>query len=115
MFTFTPQSTSPYVRYFYLPANAEKQAEVIQVVNCPSDAVQVPMREEDVELTAFFKRKLTPHERMHYNSSETWKVYTCWEELQHDHLQFGLEEKCMYRLQNLMYQYPLQENLAASA
>ncbi|MCJ8164029.1 hypothetical protein MKJ04_04190 [Pontibacter sp. E15-1] len=116
MFTYTPKSTSPYVRYYYLPANSERQAEVIQVLNCSSEAVQVPMREEDLELTAFFERKLNMRERKSYNSDETWKVYDCWDELQHDHEQFGLDEEVLHiLLQRLRYQYPLRESLAASA
>lgn len=110
-----PKSTAPCVRYFYLPANPSKQSEVIEILNSGSDVVQVPMREEDMKLTAFFERGLTARERASYKNSETWKVYTCWEELQHDHAHFGLKDEVLSILLSLRYQYSLKEKTAVSA
>ncbi|WP_345158996.1 hypothetical protein [Pontibacter saemangeumensis] len=115
MLTFNQKSTSPCVRYFYLPANPSKQSEVIEVLNSGSDVVQVPMREEDLELTAFFERGLTPREKALYKSSETWKVFSYWEELQHDHLQYGLKDEELRILLSLRNRYSLEDDAAVSA
>jgi len=115
MLIFNSTTTAPSVRYFYLSANHAKQAEIIQVINSGSAVVQVPMREEDIELTAFFERELTPAEKTAYKTSETWKVFTCWEELYHDHVQFCLKHDVAGALLSLRYRYPLQEEMAVSA
>ena len=103
------------MRYFYLPANPSKQSEVIEVLNSGSEVVQVPMREEDMKLTAFFERSLTTSEKASYKSSETWKVFSYWEELHCDHTRFGLKEEVLYTLLSLKNRYPLEENMAVSA
>lgn len=115
MLTFNPKSKAPCVRYFYLTANPSKQSEVIEVLNSGSDVVQVPMREEDMKLTAFFERGLTTSEKASYKSSETWKVFSYWEELQHDHMRFGLKDEVLCILLSLKNRYPLEEKMAVSA
>ena len=116
MLTYKPKSAAPCVRYFYLPANSVKQAEVIQVLNSSSDVVQVPMREEDMVLTAFFERDLTSREKASYKTSETWKVFTCWEDVENDHVNFSLKKEVLCILLSLRYRYQLEEeNIAVSA
>lgn len=110
-----PKSTAPCVRYFYLPANPSKQSEIIEVLNSSSDVVQVPMREEDMKLTAFFERKLTTRERASYKNSETWKVFTCWDTIVDDHVHFGLKDEVLRILLDLKYRYSLKEEIAISA
>ncbi|WP_460923301.1 hypothetical protein [Pontibacter brevis] len=105
----------PCVRYFYLPANSNRGAEIIQVINSSSTLVQVPMREEDVELTVFFERELTMNERLTYGSSETWKVFTSWDEIEQDHNQFGLTDEVLLVLLSLSYRFTLQEDIAVPA
>lgn len=116
MLTYQSKSAAPCVRYFYLPANSAKQAEVIQVLNSSSDVVQVPMREEDMKLTAFFERNLTSREKASYKTSETWKVFTCWGDLENDHVNLSLKKEVLSILLSLRYRYQLeQENIAVSA
>ena len=109
------QSAAPCVRYFYLPANSTRDAEIIQVINSGSPVVQVPMREEDVELTTIFERELTMNEKLTYKSSETWKVFTSWEELEQDHSHCGLAKEVLLVLLSLSYRFTLEERIAISA
>lgn len=109
------KSTAPCVRYFYLPANNTRDAEIIQVLNSGGHAVQVPMREEDVELTAFFERELTKSEKLTYKNSETWKVFTSWDEIEQDHINYGLAGDVLPVLLSLSYKFPLEEAIAISA
>ena len=116
MLTFNTQSKSPCVRYFYLPANPSKQSEIIEVLNSSSNVVQVPMREEDMELTAFFERRLTARERASCKNNETWKVFTSWDDILDDHIRLGLKDEVLHILQGLKYRYALEEeSMAVSA
>lgn len=109
-----PKSDALCVRYFYLPANSTKDAEIIQVINSGSPVVQVPMREEDVELTAIFERELTKNERLAYKNSETWKVFTSWDQLEQDHSQYELSKEVLLVLLSLNYRFTLEERVAVS-
>lgn len=115
MFKLYPQNAVSCVRYFYLPANSTRDAEIIQVINSSGPMVQVPMREEDVELTAFFERELTRNERQTYRNSETWKVFTSWDEIEQDHIHFGLADEVLLILLSLGYKFTLEESIAISA
>ncbi|RDV15085.1 hypothetical protein DXT99_10445 [Pontibacter diazotrophicus] len=110
-----PKSTAPCVRYFYLPANSSRDAEIIQVINSGGPKVQVPMREEDIELSAIFERELTSSERLTYRNSETWKVFTSWDEVEQDHISFGLADEVLLVLLSLSYRFKLEEYIAVSA
>ncbi|WP_162051753.1 hypothetical protein [Pontibacter pamirensis] len=110
-----PKSTAPCVRYFYLPATDIRNAEIIQVINSGGPIVQVPMREEDVELSAIFERELTNSERLTYRNSETWKVFTSWEEVEQDHTSYGLAKEVLLVLLSLSYRFTLEEMMAVSA
>lgn len=110
-----PKSTAPCVRYFYLPANSTRDAEIIQVINSRSPVVQVPMREEDIELSVIFERELTRNERLTYKNCETWKVFTTWDEIEQDHKSFGLANEVLLVLLSLNYQFTLEEYIAVSA
>lgn len=110
-----PKSTAPCVRYFYLAANSSRDAEIIQVINSRGAKVQVPMREEDVELSVIFERELTSSERLAYRNSETWKVFTSWDEIEQDHISFGLADEVLLVLSSLSYRFKLEEHLVVSA
>ena len=113
MFSPYPRTRIALVRYFYLPANKERQAEVIEVLNSCSEMVTVPMREEDVELQAFSERALTEREASIYSKTETWKLFSSWEELRQDHLKFGLSEEQLQQLLDFRDRFELHEELAA--
>lgn len=116
MFTTHPKSSAaPCVRYFYLSANDTRDAEIIQVLNSSGPMVQVPMREEDVELSAFFERELTSNERLAYRNSETWKVFTSWDDIEQDHVSYGLADEVLLVLLSLSYRFTLEEAMAVSA
>lgn len=102
-----------YVRYFYLPATNDRYAEVIEVLNSNSGVVKVPMREEDVELEAFFVRPLSSRETAAYKNAETWKLFNSWEELKHDHFKFGLSDELMEQLLSFRSSFDLHEEMAA--
>ncbi|WP_144266248.1 hypothetical protein [Pontibacter ummariensis] len=90
----------PCVRYFYLPASNGRHAEIIVVLYSGSTRVQVPMREEDVTLRAFFERTLTPEEAQACKGDQTWKVFDSWEELQQDHNEHGVAHEALEALQD---------------
>lgn len=96
------------VRYFYLPANKEQHAEIIEILNSDSDIVRVPMREEDVELEAFFERSLSKNELESFKNSQTWKLFCSWEELVKDHLKLKLSENVLQQLLGFKTKYELQ-------
>ncbi|MFD3000179.1 hypothetical protein ACFS7Z_07390 [Pontibacter toksunensis] len=110
-----PKSKAPCVRYFYLPANSTRHAEIVQVINSGGSKVKVPMREEDVELSAIFERELNMKEKLTYGNSETWKVFNSWEELEQDHVNLELPNELMLILLSLSYRFTLEENMAVSA
>lgn len=103
------------MRYFYLPANSKREAEIIQVLNSGSTVVRVPMREEDIELAVIFERELTFKEKLAYKNSETWKVFDSWDELEQDHINFELADEVLLVLLSLSYRFTLEENMAVSA
>ncbi|TPE44693.1 hypothetical protein [Pontibacter mangrovi] len=115
MFTVHPKSSQAYVRYFYFPASKERPAEVIEVLNSPSETIVVPTREEDLELEAFFERPLSDREAAVYQSDETWKLFASWEELLQDHQGVGLGKEAIEQLTAFRNSpnYTLQGELAA--
>jgi hypothetical protein len=108
-----PDTRNAYVRYFYLPASKERPAEIIEVLNSDSETVEVPMREEDVELQAFFVRPLSGREAEAYRKAETWKLFNSWEELKQDHFKFGLPDDLMEQLLRFRGRFDLHEEMAA--
>lgn len=108
-----PYHSSVCARYFYLPASKERNAEVIEVLNSDSDVVEVPMREEDVELRAFYERPLSEDELIRYRGTQTWKLFYSWEELQQDHTKLNLPEHVLQQLLQFKSLYELQEEMAA--
>ncbi|WP_276497882.1 hypothetical protein [Pontibacter litorisediminis] len=113
MMPLHPYARNASVRYFYLPGSKERSAEVIQVLNSRSETVNVPMREEDVELEAFFARPLSAREAEAYKQAETWKIFSSWEELRHDHFKFGLSDEQMEQVLRFRGRFELQEEMAA--
>ncbi|MCX2738638.1 hypothetical protein [Pontibacter anaerobius] len=108
-----PIACSTYVRYFYLPASNDRYAEVIEVLNSNSDTVKVPMREEDVELEAFFVRPLSGRELEAYKKAETWKLFNSWEELKQDHFRFDLPDELLEHLLRFKGRFELHEEMTA--
>lgn len=108
-----PTTRNTYVRYFYLPASTDRYAEVIEVLNSRSEVIEVPMREEDVELHAFFARPLTGRELESYRRNEVWKVFSTWEEVKHDHFAFDLPDDLVEQLLRFRYIFGLHEEMAA--
>ncbi|MHA6246749.1 hypothetical protein ACXYMU_02345 [Pontibacter sp. CAU 1760] len=88
-----PATTLPCVRYFYLSDNGDDHAEIIQVLNSMSAIIQVPMREADIALEAFYARELTKLEKATFEGGEFWKVFSTWDELEQDHLQDGVTKE----------------------
>ncbi|CAM3466500.1 hypothetical protein POKO110462_04025 [Pontibacter korlensis] len=113
MFSAHPSISSACVRYFYLPATKERPAEVIEVINSNSNTVNVPMREEDLELQTFFVRPLCTREAEQYKGTETWKLFTSWEELQQDHYKLDLPNEILNQLLRFRQSFALQEEIAA--
>ncbi|WP_347157765.1 hypothetical protein [Pontibacter chitinilyticus] len=85
-------------RYFFLSAREGRQPEVIVVLNSDSKQVQVPMRDEDVDLSCFFERCMTLKEMADTAQTQTWKVFSNWEELIIDHQQMGVNREVLQRI-----------------
>ncbi|MBF8961678.1 hypothetical protein I0P70_00350 [Pontibacter sp. FD36] len=101
------------VAYFYMPANDERPAELIQILNCDRTFIHVPMREEDVTLDAFFVRDMTEAEIQNFSDSQTWQIFVHWDELYEDHVRFKVSRKVMSELEQLKQKFPLPEGMAA--
>lgn len=106
-------SSRAFVRYFYLPAQNERHAEIIMVLNSEDEWVQVPMREEDVELHAFYTRPMSQKETEVHGASQTWKVFATWGELLQDHSKFKVNESALAQLLRHKAEYLLSEEVAA--
>ena len=104
----------PQVYYFYLPSLNGKPAEVISVVNCTSDLIRIPMPEEDLELSAFFQRNITPTEYKKFGSKSTWRIFSSWSELETDHQKYKVSMATMLILLSYQQDKPLQEHLAVA-
>ncbi|GAB3828053.1 hypothetical protein [Pontibacter rugosus] len=113
MSTFHPEEKTACVRYYYLPARNKRCAEIIEVLNSDSDTIKVPTREEDIRLRSFFKRELSRKETEIYVASQTWKVFTSWEELELDHIKFSLPTTVLEELLSYRLSCTLQEEIAA--
>ncbi|NDK57728.1 hypothetical protein [Pontibacter fetidus] len=104
----------PQVCYFYLPSLNDKPAEVIGVVNCTSDTIRIPMPEEDLELSAFFQRNITPTEYEAFSNQSTWRIFSSWSELETDHQKYKVNLATMLILLSYQQDKPLQEHLAVA-
>lgn len=93
MIQFRPKKSQPQVRYFYLPPINGKLAEIIQVLNCTSPSIQIPVREEDVELSYFFQRDMTNAEIASFGENSAWRIFYSWSELRKDHVKNKVKHK----------------------
>jgi hypothetical protein len=101
------------VAYFYMPANEERPAELIEVLNCDRTYIHVPMRDGDVTLDAFFVRDMTEAEIQNFSGSQTWQIFQSWDELQEDHQRYKVSMDFLQRLAQFKEQFPLAEGMAA--
>jgi hypothetical protein len=101
------------VAYFYMPANDERPAELIEILNCDRSYVHVPMRDEDVTLDAFFVRDMTEAEIQNFSDNQIWQIFGSWGELLEDHLRYKVTQSILLELDRLKQQFPLPEGMAA--
>ena len=101
------------VAYFYMPANEERPAELIEILNCTRTYIHVPMREEDVTLDAFFVRDMTEAEVQNFSNGQVWQIFGSWDELLEDHNRYKVENHIVSVLMRFKGQYPLPEGMAA--
>ncbi|GGG18123.1 hypothetical protein GCM10011323_22930 [Pontibacter amylolyticus] len=99
--------------YFYMPANDERPAELIQILNCDRSYIHVPMREEDVTLDAFFVRDMTEAEIQNFGGNQTWQIFVHWDELHEDHVHYKVSGKVIKQLEQFKLKFPLSESVAA--
>ena len=99
--------------YFYMPASDERPAELIQILNCDSTYIQVPMREEDVMLDAFFVRDMTETEVQNFSGSQNWQIFVHWDDLHEDHVRYKVSDKVLKELEQFKQKFPLSESIAA--
>jgi hypothetical protein len=90
MSQFHSDDKHPQTCYFYLSSQDRKSAEIIQVYNCTSTSILIPVPEEDVELHSFFKRDMTDFEIEKFCEKSAWNIYTSWAQLEIDHLKSGI-------------------------
>lgn len=102
------------VCYFYLPSLNGKPAEVITVLNCASDTIRIPMPEEDLELSKFFKRRITPSEYKEFGTKSIWRIFSSWSELETDHQEYKVSPANIGMLLDFRNDKPLQEHLAVA-
>jgi hypothetical protein len=101
------------VAYFYMPANDERPAELIQILNCDCTYIHVPMREEDVTLDAFFVRDMTEAEIQNFSGNQTWQIFAHWDELHEEHMRYKVSGKVIKELEQFKQRFPLSESIAA--
>ncbi len=102
------------VCYFYMPAQTDRPAEVITVINCKENTIRIPMPEEDVELFAFYKRSITFTEYLRFGSTPTWRIYTSWPELEAEHLELKVPAAVINMLLGHRDTRPLHEQTAVA-
>ncbi|MBX0334826.1 hypothetical protein K3G39_16415 [Pontibacter sp. HSC-14F20] len=101
------------VAYFYMPANDERPAELIQILNCDQTYIHVPMREEDVTLDAFFVRDMTEAEIQNCSDRQVWQIFVHWDELHEDHVRYKVSAKVLKELEQFKSKFPLPESMVA--
>ena len=99
--------------YFYMPANEERPAELIEILNSDRTYIHVPMRDGDVTLDAFLVRDMTEAEIQNFSGSQTWQIFQSWDELQEDHHRYKVSAQLLRKLAHFKQQFPLAEGMAA--
>ncbi|WP_461490540.1 hypothetical protein [Pontibacter sp. HJ8] len=99
--------------YFYLPASEGRSAEIILIVNSDRRFVQVPMREEDVVLEAFFQRDMTEMEINSFGTNQVWQIFGTWNDLADDHIRYRVSDYVLSELYYFKDLFPLSEGMAA--
>lgn len=99
--------------YFYMPANDDRPAELIEILNCNRTYIHVPMRDEDVTLDAFFVRDMTENEIQNFSAGQVWQIFGSWEEMLEDHYRYKVGNSIISKLKAFKNQFPLQEGMAA--
>lgn len=99
--------------YFYMPASDERPSELIEILNCDNKYIQVPMREEDIVLEAFFVRDMTEKEIQNFSNTQVWQIFATWGELLEDHLRYHVDTFVLSELNRYKNQFPLPEGMAA--
>jgi len=100
-------------RYFFFRSKENEIQELIVVLTSDSKTVQVPMREEDVELQSFYERSMTPQEVASANNNQVWKIFNTWNALISDHQNMGVNQDLLNDLINYRNQFALQEEVLA--
>lgn len=95
---FHPKNRYPQTCYFYLSSPNGNLAEIIQVLNCTSASILIPVPEEDVELHSFFERDMTDSEIIKFGRRSTWNIYTSWTQLEAYHRKYGISPDTMMML-----------------
>ncbi len=108
-----PLPQQAVARYFFLNAKEKEIKQLIVVLTSNSPTVRVPMREEDLELTSFFERNMTPEEITTVESNQTWKIFNTWHALISDHERMGVSQQQLNDLIAYQNQFALQEEAAA--
>ncbi|MBF9252286.1 hypothetical protein I2I11_03185 [Pontibacter sp. 172403-2] len=111
------KNTSPQqqavARYFFLKTKENKIRELIVVLTSNSQTVQVPMREEDLELQSFYERGMTPQEVATAENNQMWKIFNTWNALISDHQKMGVNQELLNELIHYRNQFALQEEALA--
>lgn len=100
-------------RYFFLKTKENKIKELIVVLTSDSQTVQVPMREEDLELQSFYERSMTPQEVASAENNQMWKIFNTWNALISDHQKMGVNQDLLNDLIDYRNQFALQEEVLA--
>lgn len=109
----TPLQQQAVARYFFLKTKEDKIKELIVVLTSDSNTVQVPMREEDLELESFFERSMTPKEVASAGNNQMWKIFNTWDALLSDHQKMGVNEELINSLIDYKNRFALQEEALA--
>ncbi|WP_157578489.1 hypothetical protein [Pontibacter roseus] len=108
------QTIYPQVAYFYMPSSEGRPAEIIEIMNIDSRFIQVPMREEDVELESFFQRNMTEVEIYTFGTGQqVWQIFNSWGELAEDHVKFNVDNPTLSELFRYKNRFSLPEGMAA--
>ncbi|MFD2246048.1 hypothetical protein [Pontibacter ruber] len=108
-----PEKQKVQVSYYYMPAGHDRKAEIIQIINSDSWCIEVPTREEDLELFSFFQRIATVTEIAQFGTSQTWRIFTSWEALEEDHHLYQVDQDILAILMAHRGNYRLSEEIAA--
>ena len=95
------------VCYFYLASINGSSSEVIQVINCTSPSIIIPVPEEDMELSCFFYRNMTATESRHFKNTSSWRIFTCWIDLVTDHETYHVDKETIALLLDHKMKKPL--------